>query len=69
MEVLRVHSAIQGFAGSDAQCSSLGQGAGEVHSDQVTAMLSEELPREVSGLHCVRGAAQDTSRNFKEISL
>lgn len=41
---------------------------GEVRSDQVTAVLSEELPREVSGLRCIRGAARETSRIFEEIS-
>ena len=68
MEVLRVHSATQGLDCSDAQCSSLGQGAREVRSDQVTAMLSERLPREVRRLHCIRGAAQETRRIFEETS-
>lgn len=36
--------------------------------DKVTAVLSEELPSEVSRLHCIRGAAQETSRIFEEIS-
>lgn len=31
-------------------------------------MLSEELPKEVTELRCIRGAAQDTSRTSKEIS-
>jgi len=39
-----------------------------VRSHQVTAALSEELPREVSGLHCIRDAAQKISRIFKETS-
>lgn len=68
MEVPKVHSAIQGLDSSDTWCSSLGQGAGEVLSDRVAAVLSEELPREVCGLHSIRGAAPETSRMFEEIS-